>query len=159
MDFQTRVSATQTFYRHLHGSIVGIRLHLFIIKGGSHVDTASATYHELAPVLRVEVHEDIAVEFIGRQPIGAKHARLFVSGNQGLNRSVLQGLILHDGHNGSHAQTIICAKRSALGLYPLTVDPRLDGIGLEIMGTFRCLLRNHIHVSLQDDAFLLLHSR
>ena len=71
---------------------------------------------------------------------------------------MFQRLVLHDGHDGSHAKTIVGSEGSALGLHPLAINPWLDGVRLEVMGAFRCLLGHHIHVSLQDHAFLVLHT-
>ena len=110
-------------------------------------------------MLRVEVHQDVTVQFAFRQSIGTKHACLLISSDQSLHRTMLQTLVLHDSHDGCYTQTIVGSEGGALGLYPLTIYPWLDGIGLEIMGTLRCLLRNHIHMSLKDDTLLLLHTR
>ena len=110
-------------------------------------------------MLRVEVEQDIALQLALGQLVGTKHARLLVASDEGVDGTVLQGLVLHDGHDRGHAETIISTKRGALCLHPFAVNPRLDGVGLEVVLRLGCLLRHHVHVGLQDDALAVLHSR
>jgi hypothetical protein len=71
---------------------------------------------------------------------------------------VLQRFVLHDRQDGGNAQTVVGAQRSAFSLHPLAVNPRLYRVCLEVMGRFRCFLRHHVHVSLQDDTLTVLHA-
>ena len=51
VNLQSRVSTTQALYSYLYCSIVGLGLYLLIVESSSYIDTTSATYNELSPVL------------------------------------------------------------------------------------------------------------
>ena len=72
---------------------------------------------------------------------------------------MLQGLILHDSHDGRNAETVVSAEGSALSLHPLTVNPCLDRVSLEVMGRVGSLLGHHVHVSLKHHCLAVLHAR
>ena len=72
---------------------------------------------------------------------------------------MLQCLILHHSHDGSYTQSVVGTQCCALGLHPLAINPWLDGISLKVMGTLGSLLWYHIHVCLQDNTLLILHTR
>ena len=71
---------------------------------------------------------------------------------------MFQGLILHNGHDSGNAKTIVSTEGSSLCLNPLTVNPSLDRVGLEVVGRIRSFLRNHIHVSLKHHGLTVLHA-
>ena len=127
------MSAAQVLDGHLHCDIVSIGLNFLIVQRSGNVDAAGRADDELAPVLGVEVQQDIALQFALGQVVGTIHARLLVGSDEGINGTVLQILGLHNGHDGGNAQTVVGAEGRALGLYPFAVNPRLDGVGLEIM--------------------------
>ena len=110
-------------------------------------------------MLGVQIHQDVTLQLALRQFVGTKHTRLFVARNQRVDRTMLQRLVLHDGHDGSNAQTVVGPQRRTLSLHPLAIYPRLYGVCLEVMCALWRLLRHHIHVRLQDDALLVLHTR
>ena len=159
VDLQTRMTATQSFQSYLHGYVIGIRLHLFIFKRCGNINTTSRADHELTPCLGVEVHQDITVQLTFGQCIGTKHTRLFISGDQCLYRTVLQRLVLHDCHDGSHTESVVSTEGGSLCFHPFAVDPRFDGISHEVVLTLGRLLRHHIHVGLQDHTLTVLHTR
>ena len=51
VNLQTRVSAAQVLYCQTYGSILGIRLHLFIIQCSCNVDTTGTSDDKLTPAL------------------------------------------------------------------------------------------------------------
>ena len=159
MNLQARVAATQTFQRHLHGHVVGVGLHLLVFEGGGDVDATGTADDELAPSLGVEVHQDVALQLVLGQVVGTKHARLLIGGDKCVDGAMLHILCLHHGHDGGHAHAVVGSQGGATGLHPVAVDPRLDGVGLEVVGALGRLLRHHIHVGLQDHALAVLHAR
>ena len=159
VNLQTAMTTAQTLQRHAHGSILSVRLHLFIFKRTGHVDTAGRANHELTPRLGVQVQQDVALQHLLGQVVRTVHARLLVGGDQRLHRSVLQVLGLHHSQDGCHAQSVVGTQRGALCLHPLTVYPRLYGVGLEVMRRLRRLLRHHVHVGLQDHTLAVFHAR
>ena len=156
VDLQSAMSATQALHGQSHGGIAVVGFHLLIFEGSGDVDATGRANHKLTPCLRVEVHEDVALQLAFWQVVGTIHARLFVGRDECVDGSMLQGLVLHDGHDGSHAQSVVGAQGGALSLHPLTVDPRLYGVGLEVVCRLGCLLWHHVHVGLQDDALFVL---
>ena len=158
VNLQSRVSAAQALDGDAYCGIVLVGLHLLIVERGGDVDTASASDDEFSPVLGVEVQQDVALQLTLGQVIGTIHARLLVGGYQRVDGTVLQVFRLHDGHDRGHAQSVVGSQCRALGLHPLAVDPRLYGIGLEVVCRLRRLLWHHVHVGLQDDAFTVLHA-
>ena len=159
MNLQSGVSTTESFECHLHGHILWVGLHLFVFQCSGEVDSTSRANHEFPPCLRVEVQQDVTLQLPFRKVVGTIHTRLLIGGDQCLHRTVFQGLVLHDSHDRGHTESVISTKGCSLCLHPLAIDPRLNGIGLKVMRTLGCLLRHHVHVSLQDHALSVLHSR
>ena len=79
------------------------------------------------------------------------HTRLFITSNQCLYNTMLQGLIFHDSHDSSNTDTIIGTKGGIVRINPSIHDMCDDRIGLKVMFTIWSLLWNHIHVSLQQN--------
>ena len=75
-----------------------------------------------------------------------------------LDGTMLEGVVLHDCHDGCHAQTVVSAEGGAAGLDPLAVDVGLDGILLEVVLRLGRLLGHHVHVGLHGDALAVLHA-
>ena len=159
VNLQSAVSTTQVLHSDTYSSIFRIGVHFLIVQCSGDVDAACRANDKLSPMLGVEVQENVALQLTFRQIVGTVHASFFVTGNQCVNRTVLQRPVLHNGHNGGHTQAIVSTEGCALGLHPFSVNPRLDRVGFKIMGAFWCLLRHHVHVSLQDDALAVFHTR
>ena len=66
---------------------------------------------------------------------------------------------LKDCHSHSHAKAVVSSESSSLCLYPLSVNPCLDRILLEIMDCIVVLLRNHIDMSLKDHTLAVFITR
>ena len=158
VDLQTRVSALQALQQNLNGSVLLVGLHFLVVECGCDVDAASRTDYELAPCLRVEVEQDVALQLVAWQVVSAEHARLLVGCDKTLNRSVNQCLVLHNSHDGSHADAVVGTESSALSAYPLAVYVCLDRVGLEVVCRLLALLRHHVHVRLKDNTLLVLHT-
>ena len=61
---------------------------------------------------------------------------------------MFNSVVLEDTHHSGHCHTIVRAESSAFCFHPVSVHVGLNGVGLEIMGRFLCLLRNHVYVAL-----------
>ena len=158
VDLQTRVSALQALQQNLNGSVLLVGLHFLVVECGCDVDAASRTDYELAPCLRVKVEQDVALQLVAWQVVSAEHARLLVGCDKTLNRSVNQCLVLHNSHDGSHADAVVGTESSALSTHPFAVYVCLDRVGLEVVCRLLALLRHHVHVCLKDNTLLVLHT-
>ena len=158
VDLEAAVTALEALEGDAHGGVAGSGLDLVILAGAGNVDTAGATDDKLAPRLAVKVEQDVALHLSLGQVVSAIHARLLVLGDQTLDGTVLEGVVLHDCHDGGHAQAIVGAQGGAASLDPLTVDVGLDGIGLEVVLRLGRLLGHHVHVGLHGDALAVLHA-
>jgi hypothetical protein len=140
-------------------AVLGIGRYLLILHRGVDVHPASRANHELSHRLVVDVQEDVALQRISSEVVHAIHAGLFVSRDEGFQRTVLDVVALHDGHDGCHADAVVTAQRRTLRLHPVAVDVGLYGVSLEVMVTLVHLLRHHIHVSLQHSRLSILATR
>ena len=68
-------------------------------------------------------------------------------------------LVFRYGHSHGYAYTVVGSKRGAFCLHPFAVNPCLDRVFKEVMYGIGCFLRDHIHVSLDDDSTAVLVSR
>ena len=153
------MTALQALQGNLNGCVVLVCLYLLVVECCCDVDTASAADYELAPNLCVKVQEDIAVQLALRKTVGTKHACLFVSGDKCFYRTVLQILSFHDCHDGSHAETVVASEGSMISTNPVAIDDGFDRVVFKVVIALRCFLRNHVHVSLEDNALAVLHTR
>ena len=159
VNLQAAMTATQALQRHLHCNVAFLQLHLFVLHRSVDVHTTSRANHELAHRLIVDVQEDVALQRISSEVVHTIHAGLFVSRDEGFQRTVLDVVALHDGHDGSHANAVVTAQRRTLRLHPVPVDVGLYGVCLEVMVALVHLLRHHIHVSLQHSRLSILATR
>ena len=134
----------------------GHRLGL-VVEGDVGVQTAGAADVELALGLGVEVEQDVPLEQVLLQPEGAVHAGLLRGGEERLDGTVAQRVVLEHGQNGGYADAVIGAERRAVGRHPLAVDVGLDGVLLEVEDLVVVLLRHHVEVGLQHHALAVLH--
>ena len=158
VDFQSAMSSAQSFEGDAPRLAVFEGFNFQILHGGGNVDAARAADIELALSLAIEVEEHFPLQLALLQAESAKHARFLVGSNKGFQRAVLEGLVLHDGHDGSYAHAIVSTQRGAAGLYPVAIDVGGDGVGEEVVGAVGRLLRHHIHVGLQDEALAAFQS-
>ena len=89
------------------------------------------------------------------------HTRLFVHGEERLQRRMNDVLVGQDSHGCSHTYAVVRTEGGAVGGHPLAVvlNVRLDRVFLEVKHAVAVLLRHHIHVPLQDHARMVLVTR
>ena len=144
---------------HLHCGIFCIHLLGLIFQGCSHVHATSRTDNHLAFRFVIEIEENVTLQNVGLHMVHAIHCGLLVGCDEAFDGAVLERVVLHDSHDCGHSHTIIGAERSALGLYPFTVDVGLDGVRFKVVGGSLFLLRNHVHVALKSHILAVLHAR
>ena len=159
IDFQTGVTATQTFQRNLTSNEIGHRRLLLIFQSSSNIKTTGTADIEFAFVLRIKVQQNFPLHSPGFQAECTIHSRFFILGNQGFQWTMLQVIIFEHRHNGSHSQTIICSQRSSFGFHPITVNIGFNGICCKIVDSIVVLLGHHVHMRLKDDALAVFHTR
>ena len=125
----------------------------------SSVKPAGAAHIEFAFGFGIEVEQDVALKQPAFQSESAGHAGFLVGGNQGFHRAVFQGGGLQDRQRGSYAHPVVSAQRGTVGPYPFAVYVGFDRVGQEVVLLVGILLRNHVHVGLQDYPFAVLHAR
>ena len=153
------MSALQSLYGHCHCDVLLVGLHFLVVQGCCDVHTSGAADDQLSFVLRVEVEKDFACEHARLQAVCSYHVGLLIGGDESLQRTVLQCLVLHDGHDGSHADTVVGTEGRTLCLHPFAVNPCLDWVVLEVVYHLWILLRHHVHVCLEDSRLAVFHSR
>ena len=62
-------------------------------------------------------------------------------------------------HNSGYSQSVVGSQSSAFGFHPITVYISFDRIFLKIVYSIIVLLRNHIHMCLQNYTFTVFHAR
>ena len=157
--FQAGVTATQTLQGNpsCHPSIN--RFLFLIFQCGSDINATGTTDIKFPFILGVKVQQDFAFQCPGLQTECTVHAGFFILGYQSFQRTVFQSVVFKDCHDSSDPQTIVSSQRSALCLYPITVNIGFDGIFCKVMNGIVIFLRHHIHVRLQDDALAIFHTR
>ena len=156
---KTRVTTLQALDNDLYSSVLLVGSHFLIGESSSNIYTASRADNKLAPSLRVEIKEYIAIKLVGRKVVSTEHACLLIGCDKTLDRTMYQCLVFHNSHNSSNTHTVIGTKCSTLGTYPIAIYICLNRVGLEVMGRLLCLLWHHIHVSLKNNTLTVLHTR
>ena len=158
-DFQTGVTATQTFQRNLTSNEIGHRRLLLIFQSSSNIKTTGTADIEFSFVLRVKVQQNFPLHSSRFQAECTIHSRFFILSNQSFQWTMLQVIIFKYRHNGSHSQTIICPQRGSFGFHPITVNIGFNGICCKIVDSIVVLLGHHVHMRLKDDALAVFHTR
>ena len=123
------------------------------------INSSSATCAKLALFLGVEIQQDVTFEDTGLQAAGPSHTGLLIISDKGLQRTMLQSLVLKDRKREGHTDAVIRAEGRPFGGDPLTLDLCLDRVSEEVMLCVGGLLRNHVHVGLHDHTFTVLITR
>ena len=156
------VVAAVAAFQAAHGDAVGgavLRSGLqFVPHLHDGVHTTGAADEDLAFVLAVEVEKDTAGEVFRVEFHGASEARLFVDGEDALDRTVFHFRVGDNGQGSSHADAVVSAEGRAVGMQPLALDDGLDGVFLEVVLLVAVLLAYHIHMGLQDDGLAVFHA-
>ncbi len=108
--------------------------------------------------LGIYIYKDIAFEHAGFQALGTCHTGLLVIGGEHLDGAVLDVLAFQHCHRQGKAHTVVGTEGGAVGSDPFTVYICIDGVLEEIVGAVACLLGNHIHMALEDDAAAVFKS-
>ncbi len=85
-------------------------------------------------------------------------ACLLVTGEDTLDRTVLDVIGSEDGKLDGAADAVVGTQGRALGLEPFTIHVGLDGILVEVEIHIHQFVAHHIHVALQDDGLCVLVS-
>ena len=158
VDVVAAVAAFQAAHGDAVGSAVFRSGFQFVPHLHDGVHATGAADEDLAFILRVEVEEDTAGEVVRVEFHGASEASLFVDGEDALERTVFHLRVGDDGQGRSHADAVVSAEGRAVGMQPLALDDRLDGVFLEVVLLVAVLLANHVHVGLQDDGLAVFHA-
>ena len=132
------------------------RRNKFVVKFDSGVNSASAADAVFALVFVVEVEEDVTLEPAFAEASSTSETRLLVDSDKGFKGGMLQFLVLKDGKDSGHADTIVSAKSGAVGSEPSTIQYRLDRVFHKVELLAAVLFANHIHVGLEADHGALL---
>ena len=132
---------------------------LAVLPVGLGVETAGAADAQLAFVLGVEIDEDVALQHARAEHIGARHAGFFVIGDENFDGAVTEALVLGDREAHRNADAVVGTEGGAVGRDPFAVDIGVDRVLEEVMGRVGRLLRDHVHVALEDDAAAVLVAR
>ena len=161
MDVAAGVPAFAALERDFQRDVAFLSSHRFVVESSRSVHAAGAAYIQFAFRLRVEVQQGLALQPAAFEVERTVHARLFIHGNEHLQRRVYHTLIREDSQSRCHADAVVCAEGGAVGGYPLAVVFHicLNGVGLEIEHFIAVLLRHHIHVPLQNHTRVVLHAR
>jgi len=119
------------------------------------IDTTSAAEGDLSPILRVDIDEVLCVlaeKLTLSQTKSTDKTSLLIDGEEELDGTVLDSLVLSNGEASSHTTAIITTKSGLGSAEELTVDVRDERVSLEVEGEISSLGGHHIKVSLKDDA-------
>ena len=159
VDFQTGVTATQSFQREFASHQSGIGSLFLIFHRGRNINATGTTDIKFTFRFRIKIQKNLALQRTGLQAESAIHTGFFVFGNQSFQRTMLQVLGLKHSHDGSHSQPVVGSERCSIGLYPVAVHVCLNGVLGKVVHLIVVLLRNHVHVCLQDNPLTVLHAR
>ena len=123
------------------------------------VDTAGATDEDLAVVFGVEVDKTLGLQHTVLQFHRTGESCLLIHRKEALDRGVLQFGVGDSGKGHRDTYTVIGAEGSTLCFQPFTVDPGLDRIFEEVVLHVSVFLCDHVHVGLQNDAFMVFVAR
>ena len=158
VDFEARVATEESVEVELYGRVGGVGSLLLVFERGVHVHAACRADNHFAFRFVVEVQENFTFDDIGLHVVHAVHRSLLVGRDEALDGTMLQRVVLHDGHDGSHGHAVVGTERGALGAHPFTVDVGLDGVSFKVVVAVSGLLRHHVHVALERHALAVLHA-
>ena len=123
-----------------------------------HIKTAGTTHIKFALCLGVKIYENLTLEQPWFKRPCANHTCLLCSGKESLNWAMLNIVGLQNCHCSGNTQTIVCTQSGTCSPYPVALNSGLDRILLKIKLHIAVLLRNHIQVSLKNNALSILHT-
>ena len=78
----------------------------------------------------------------------AGKTRLLVDGEQELQRTVGDVVVLHYRQGRGHTDAVVGTQRGAVRLEPVAIANHANGVAIEVMGCALVLLADHIQVTL-----------
>ena len=78
----------------------------------------------------------------------ARHTRLLIDGEEGLDGAMAQRLRLQHCHCGRHPNAIVSAERCPTGAHPLAIYISIDGLREKIEVEVAVALGHHVQVAL-----------
>ena len=126
---------------------------------GEGVDTSGTTDEDLSVVLGVDIDKTLMLEHAVLEFHGSGESCLFIDSEQTFDSGMRKRLVRDSRQRHGDTDTVIGSERRAFGLEPLAVHVGPDRVVHEIMLDIAVLLAHHIHVRLEDDAFVVLISR
>ena len=127
-------------------------------QGDVRVAAAGAADGEHALVLGIDVEQDLAVDEIALQGVGAGQPGLLIHGEKQLQGRVNDGLVQRQGHGHGQGDAVVGAEGGMVGFQPFAFKDETDGILGEIVGRIGRLLADHVHMALDDDGSRIFRS-
>ena len=97
-------------------------------------------------VFRVKVDHLAAMQKVGRQGSGSRHAVLLVGGGDHLDGAVHKAVVLEDGQCHRQPDAVVGTQRGAAGFEPAVVLIGLDGVVQRVEVTAGIGHTHHVHV-------------
>jgi len=141
-------------------NVQGVVLESRVLLGAGHgeaedtINTTSAAESDLSPVLRIDVDEVLGILGKKLALLKAKSTNktsLLIDGEEDLDGTVLDGLVLGDGKACGNTTAIITTKSGLGGTKKFTIDVRNKRISLKVELKISGLGGNHIKVSLKNN--------
>ena len=121
--------------------------------------TTGTADEDLTLILRVEVDEEVAGHETSLHPKGTRQSCLLVTGEDTLDRTMLDVVAVKDGKFHSHTDTIVGTQGRPLGTHPLPVNIGSDTLLVKIYRQLWQTVAHHIHVTLEDNRLTVLIAR
>ena len=123
------------------------------------VDTSGAADEDLSVVLGVDVNKSFGTKHTVLELHRAGQTGLFVHGEEALDSRVLQLGIGDDRQSHGDTDTVVGTEGRSPRFQPISVYIGLNGVFEKIVLYVTVFLGYHVHVGLQDDAFVVFVTR
>ena len=156
MDLHTGVAGLQTIHHQTDRGAV----HSLPGKGhrNGSPGAASAGNGEDALILGVDVQQHLALQHTKIDAGSTEHTCLLVNSNHQFQRRMLNVLIGRQCHSDSYSDTVVTAQGGALGEDIIAVMSQIQAVSLHIDGAIGIFFADHIHMALNDDRLVVLHT-
>jgi len=127
-----------------------------VVKLENRNQTAGATHRDDTVILAVKVQQIVAAQHVGLDVAGTRQTGLLVDCGQSLHRTALDVGVGDGCKSDCQTHAVVGTQRGVVGANPLTVNDGLDRVVVKVVVRRRCLLGNHVHVTLQDHTLGIL---
>ena len=156
MDLHTGVSALQAVHHQPHtGAVNSSALNR---QSDLTAAAAGAGHSKDTLILGVDVNESPASQVGQVDTLSSEHTRFLVHGDDHLQRRMGNILVSQQRQRISDSDTVIAAQRCTLGKHKLAVMGHIQAVGIHIDGAVGILFADHIHMPLQDNRRVILHT-